>query len=208
MLKRSYFVIPLLIAFLIMLAGCGKKGPAELGIFSETYTNQMLLLNVNNPPDEMGGYLGTWQSDPKDITIAQIDTNVFYEGKQSLKVVNGQGPWGGGIWFQFGFDSNENPTKRSTDLSKFAKGNLVFWVKCTNDILIKLESENGGEDKAQLSSYNIKLDGTWQQVVIPISDLAKLDLKKLNVVFGAHYIPPLEKVTFWLDNIYLTKDSK
>lgn len=204
-LKQTSLIIVCLFILMVLIS-CGKK-PNELGIFSETYTNNMILLKVKNPPDKNGGYLGTWESDHNDKTIAVEDTEVYYEGTKSIKVTTGKGPWGGGMWFQFGYDDNEAPTKKSRNLSCFAKGSLIFWVKTTKNLLIKLESEKGGETQVVLSKYNVPLDNKWQKVKIPLSDFYAVNFKEITVVFGAHFTKPNIKTTFWVDNIYLTKEK-
>ncbi|MDD5066940.1 MAG: carbohydrate binding domain-containing protein [bacterium] len=209
-MRKDLFILMVLTG-LMFLIGCGKSVPDQMGIFSETYTNYSLHLKSLNPPDALGGYMGTWQSENKNPAVVTEDTTIVQEGKKSLKVSVGKGPWGGGMWIQFGFDKSESPVKVSTDLSGYKDGSLVFWVKTKTDMLIKLESEKGGESKKTLSMYNIPTDDTWQKVVIPMKDFTAvggIDLKKVNVVFGSHFVVPQSTSVFWLDNIYITKTKE
>lgn len=183
-----------------------SKSPDQLGIYTETYTNHMVLLKTKNPQNTMGGYLGTWQSNPDNPTTVTVETKDCIEGKECLKVTTGEGPWGGGIWFQFGYAEGEgDPPKVDTDISDYEDGHLVFNLKTTQDILIKLESANKGESQRKVTRFKAKLDGKWQEVRIPLKEFTTIELEKINVVFGAHFIEPQTECTFWLDNIYLTK---
>lgn len=207
-MMRNRLIVTLCGLAVLFALGCARQWPDQLGIFSETHTASMLRLNASNPPDPSGGFMGTWQSESRNPATVQEETKVVHEGKKSLKVSVGKGPWGGGMWIQFGYDGKEAPAKVSTDISAFKNGYLVFWVKTKTDMLIKLESEKGAESKKTLSMYNVPIDNTWQQVVIPMKDFTGpggINLKKAHVVFGAHFVVPQSASVFWLDNIYLTK---
>jgi hypothetical protein len=120
-------------------------------------------------------------------------------------------PWGGGVWVQFGFNKDEKPAKVSKDLSAYKDGYLIFWVKTTSSILIKRESEGDGNSQKSLATYNVKTDGTWQKVVMPVKDFTEtktFDLKKVNVVFGAHYTMAFQSLDYWIDNVYLSKTKE
>lgn len=137
-------------------------------------------------------------------TAWSVDDEVSYEGTSSMRfdVPNASDPAGnyaGGI---FKIDGGYR------DLSQFDA--LTFWIKATTGTTINEIGfgEDFGENKFQVTRYNVPVSTNWNKVVIPIPDPSKLD--QINGLFryatgGIGEQGSEVGYTFWIDDLKFEK---
>lgn len=116
-------------------------------------------------------------------------------------------------WAGLYFEKGGAGGSETEDLSAYARGSLHFAIRSTLDVEIGIRSDNvraGAEtSKIMLRARGYaRLDGTWENVSIPISEFQRLDpalrLEQMEVLFTAAVIAQRSGArtgTFAIDNV-------
>ncbi len=175
---------------------------SDFWIFSDIYA-QDFMYDYPDPRPDFGGKLGTWGACELSTEIENIPPG---GGNKSLKIryTNSSG---GGCYWLFCDASWHTNSSYAEDFSCYSNNNsyLDFWVKATNDILIKIEAYDGTSDAKNLSSY-VTLKNEWQEVSIPLTDFSGVTFSKIKTLLGFHLVDGTTG-TVYVDEIRFKSNS-
>jgi hypothetical protein len=68
------------------------------------------------------------------------------------------------------------------------------------------EPDQSKEGAVKASSYDYQNDGSWHQIVVPLSDMAGVNLKKVSAPFVLVGGGGDKNERLYVDNLYFTKE--
>jgi hypothetical protein len=183
----------LLIATLLLVAGCKKRDVSELQ--NPTFPSTPEVFIDDFTPDLAYAAFGG-----SDVKAFQVDNQVSYNGtKQSMRfdvpdANSPNGSYAGGVFL----------SKTGRDLTGYNA--LTFYVKASQAATIGTVGfgDDFGESKYKVTLNALLVNTNWKKVIIPIPDASKLTAEK-----GLFYYSTAPEngrgYTFWIDEVKFEK---
>lgn len=140
-----------------------------------------------------GGSVPTAFDVDKTVTYNNSDASMRFDVPDAN---NPMGAYAGGVFF----------TSVGRDLSGYSA--LTFWVKASQSATIDLLGFGNdlGESRYQVSISNVAVNSSWQKIIIPLPDPAKLTAER-GMLFYSEGPENDKGYTFWIDEVKFEKIS-
>ena len=188
---NNTLIILFITSLLIITSSC-KRDAEDLEPASFPTTAEVFI-------DGFSGGLSYAAFGGSDVTAFDVDTEVKYTGRSSMKFAvpdagSPKGSYAGGAYF----------TEVGRDLSGYDA--LTFWVRASKAATIDVIGF--GNDLAA-SSYQVTLAGltvntNWEKVIIPIPDPSKLTEER-GMLYYSEGPEEGKGYTFWIDEVKFEK---